>query len=116
MTAPSSKQELQRFLGMMTYLSQFIPHFSEKTHNLRGLLKKDTPWCWDEDYQEEFDKLKETIKTAQALQFYEPKEDLQLEVDASLKGLGATLTQGGKPIAFHSRTLTDCQSRYSNIE
>ena len=33
MPAPQSKDDLQRFLGMLTYLSQYIPHFAEKTHS-----------------------------------------------------------------------------------
>ena len=41
---------------------------------------------------------------------------MTLEVDASQKGLGAALLQNEKPVAFGSKTLTDCQSRYSNIE
>ena len=41
---------------------------------------------------------------------------MELEVDASQKGLGAALVQNGKPVAFGSKTLTECQSRHSNIE
>ena len=43
------KEDLQRFLGMMTYLSKYIPHFAEKSHALHGLLKKDTIWTWNSD-------------------------------------------------------------------
>ena len=31
---PRNKEDLQRFLGLMTYLSQFIPRFSEQAHSL----------------------------------------------------------------------------------
>ena len=41
---------------------------------------------------------------------------MELEVDASQKGLEAALVQNGKPVAFGSKTLTECQSIYSNIE
>ena len=41
---------------------------------------------------------------------------MTLEVDASQKGLGAALLHNEKAVAFSSKTLTDCQSRYSNIE
>ena len=33
-----------------------------------------------------------------------------------MKGLGATLLQEGKPIAFASKALTNTESRYANIE
>ena len=57
MPAPQYKEDLQRFLGMMTYLSQYIPRFAEKSHMLRGLLKKDTTWTWDSAYQKQVDHL-----------------------------------------------------------
>ena len=44
---------------MMTYLSQYIPHFAEKSHTLRGLIKKETTWTWDIAYQNQVDELKE---------------------------------------------------------
>ena len=40
------KKELQEFLGLITYLSPFIPNLADKTHALRGLLKKDAPFLW----------------------------------------------------------------------
>ena len=39
-----------------------------------------------------------------------------IQTDASKFGLGAALLQGGQPIAFASKTLTDVESRYANIE
>ena len=39
-----------------------------------------------------------------------------LQCDASLKGLGACILQDGKPIAFASKSLTDTETRYANIE
>ena len=39
-----------------------------------------------------------------------------VQVDASLRGLGACLIQDGKPIAFASKSLTGAESRYANIE
>ena len=40
---------------------------------------------------------------------------MELEVDASQKGLGAVLVLNGKPVALGSKTLRECQSGYSNI-
>ena len=39
-----------------------------------------------------------------------------IQTDASEFGLGAALLQGGWPIAFVSKTLTDIESCYANIE
>ncbi|UYV69487.1 K02A2.6-like [Cordylochernes scorpioides] len=41
------RQDLERFLGMITYLGRFIPNLSTLTVVLRNLLKKDVPWNWN---------------------------------------------------------------------
>ena len=44
--APTSKQDLQRFFGMVNYLGQFVTNLSKISAPLRMLLKKDMPWQW----------------------------------------------------------------------
>ena len=39
-----------------------------------------------------------------------------MECDASDHALAATLNQGGKSVAFHSRTFSKCEARYSTAE
>lgn len=116
MPTPQNKDDLHRFMGMLTYLSPYIPKFADKAHTLRGLLKNDAPWTWDTDHQKCFEDLKQTVTEHACLKYYDPEAPLTLEVDASQKGLGIALVQDNRPIAFGSKTLTDCQSRYSNIE
>ena len=50
MPAPQNKGELQSFLGMVTYLSPFIPQLSSHTATLRGLLKTDVEYSWNATY------------------------------------------------------------------
>lgn len=116
MQAPNSKDELQRFMGMLNYLAPYIPKLAETAQAVRELLKKDAIWIWEDSHEQCFNKLKSMITPDACLKYYDPKSPLTLEVDASQKGLGVALTQEGKPIAFASKTLTECQSRYSNIE
>ena len=40
MPAPENKSDLQRFLGMVTYLGKFVPNLSEVSALLRVLLEK----------------------------------------------------------------------------
>lgn len=116
MPTPQDKEDLQRFLGMMQYLAPYIPKFSEKAEPLRGLLKKDVPFLWMEDHQNAFNMLKSTISAEACLRYYDPQKATVLEVDASMKGLGACLSQEDKPIAFASKSLSAAQANYSNIE
>ena len=116
MPTPRNKEELESFLGMMNYLSQFIPHFALKTETLRGLVKAKSPWTWDETYQTCYNELKNAISDQSCLKYYDANTPTELQVDASQKGLGAALVQNQQPIVFASKALNECQSRYSNIE
>jgi transposase InsO family protein len=116
MPTPESKEDLQRFMGLMTYLSEYIPNFSSKSAPLRDLLKKGTPYIWQEDHQHCFEEVKKLVTADSCIQYFDPKKPTVLEVDASLKGLGACLLQHGKVVASASKSLTQAQSDYSNIE
>ena len=50
------------------------------------------------------------------LRFYDPDKELSIQCDASQTGLGAALLQGGQPLAFVSRALTDTETRYAQLE
>jgi len=56
------------------------------------------------------------ITSAPALAYFDNTKEIVLNVDASIKGLGAVIMQDGKPGAFGSKTLTTCERRYANIE
>ena len=50
------------------------------------------------------------------LKYYDRNKPMILQCDTSLKGLGACILQDNKPIAFASKSLTDTETRYANIE
>ena len=62
MTAPETKQQLQSFLGMVTYMGNFIPHLSHHTEPLRQLLKKDVTFYWDDQLTRSFQEIKHLLK------------------------------------------------------
>ncbi|XP_055923898.1 uncharacterized protein K02A2.6-like [Eupeodes corollae] len=88
---PTNRKELQRILGYFTYLSKFIPNYSQMMTPLRKLLEKSTQWVWDEIQQKSFDELKEIITKPPVLKLYDP-------------------------VAYASKSLTECQQRYSQLE
>jgi len=92
MPTPQTKEDLQRFLGLMTYVGNFIPNLSTLAAPLRDLIKTDVPYIWEEDHQHTFEELKSSI-TARSVAFYDVTKPLTLEVDASMRGLGACLVQ-----------------------
>ena len=50
------------------------------------------------------------------LKFHDPGAEVTLQCDASEYGLGATLLQGGQPVAFASRTLSRTERNYAQLE
>ena len=112
MTAPQMKQELQLFLGAVNYLQTFVPHLSHHTEPLQAILKKEKFRLGREFKQQSL--LKNAL--LKPLRYYDRNKPVTLQCDASLKGLGACIIQDGQPIAFVSKSLTDTETRYANIE
>ena len=111
---PDSRPKLERFLGMVNYISKFAPNLVEITSPLRRLLKKETKLLWDEPQSKAFEKVKQTITQSPALGNYDPNKELTLEVDSSEDG--TCLMQDGRPIAFASKSLTQAEIGYAQIE
>ena len=65
-----------------------------------------------------FEKLKALIINAEqkSLKFYNRNLPILVQADASKTGLGVALLQEGQPIAFTSKSLSDAEKRYGNME
>ena len=91
MNMPSlkNKEELQRFLGMLTYLSKFIPNLSHVVAPSRTLLEKDVDWHWQNDQAKSYVALGNLVTKAPVLKYFDPSRPTKISVDASSRGLGA---------------------------
>ena len=79
-------------------------------------MRQDVKFQWSDHHMEAFEKIKNLISEDTTLSFYDRNKPITLQVDASSRGLGATIIQDGRPIAFASKALTETESRYANIE
>ena len=93
MQASSTKQELYSFLGIINYLSQFIPSMSDLSSNLRKLLKKNVIFQWTDGHEKEFQELKSKVSSDACLQYFGTAKPVTLQVDVSKVGLGAVVMQ-----------------------
>ncbi|PIK54404.1 hypothetical protein BSL78_08722 [Apostichopus japonicus] len=116
MPKPQCKKDVERFLGMVTYITKLIPNLSTVAAPLRQLLCKDVTWQWLENHENAFIQLKKLVTTTPILCYYDVSKPVTLSVDASQSGLGAVLLQDDKPVAYASRALTETEKAYAQIE
>ena len=118
---PTTKKELQRFLGMVGYYRSFCSNFSTVVCPLTNLLKGGARYVWSVGCQQAFDNVKSLLSTAPVLAAPQLDKPFQLQVDASQVGAGAVLLQTGesgidRPVCYFSRKFNKHQINYSTIE
>lgn len=113
---PKSVKELQSILGMFNYMRDFIPQMAQLTTPLRVLLRKGVVWHWTDQQKIAFENLKEAVSKPPILKNFDPSKDVVIQTDSSQYGVGSVLLQDKQPVAFASRSLTDTEIKYSQIE
>ena len=118
---PQNIADLRHFLGLVNHLMKSCPNLAEKLKPLRDLLKKERVWVWSTTQQEAFQQLKADMVSDQVLALYDPEKETMMSSDASSFGLGAVLMQKQpsgemRPVAYASRSMTETERRYAQIE
>ena len=120
MPTPKDQSDLQRILGLVTYMSRFIPNMSNRTSVLRSLLEKDADWQWLPEHEKACQGIKHILSSHPVLQYYGERKPVKLSSDASKDGIGAALLQetDGQwmPVAYASRAMTSAERNYAQIE
>ena len=118
---PRDIKGIRQFVGLASYYRRFISNFAKIAHPLHALTRKGAPFHWTKECQEAFTSLKNKLSSAPVLSYPDFCKDFVLETDASIRGLGAVLSQkqsDGKlhPIAFASRALSPPEKNYAVTE
>jgi len=120
MPPPSDKKGILRALGMVNFLGKFLPNLSARTTHMRKLLQNDQEFVWSSVHDQEWKRLKGILTTEPVLVFFDHTRPTKISTDASQDGLGAVLLQAigdsWRPVAYASRSLTETERRYSQIE
>ncbi|GKA83052.1 reverse transcriptase domain-containing protein [Tanacetum coccineum] len=113
-------KSIRSFLRHAGFYRRFIKNFLKIARPLTKLLKKDTPFEFDDECRRAFESLKEKLTCA--LVIVSPNWNLPFELmcDASDFAIGDVLGQkDGKnfhPIYFASKTLNSAQQKYTVTE
>lgn len=115
---PTTRKQLQRFLGFANFYRRFIRNYSRVAAPLTCLTSVKSPFVWSPDAEAAFTRLKSLFSSAPVLCHPDPAVQFVVEVDASDTGVGAVLSQRSPsdqklhPCAFFSRRLTPAESNY----
>ena len=120
-TPPRTREEVRSFLGMIGYLSKFIPQYAILTAPLRRLTGQDVVFTWGHEEDQAFRKLKDSITNDDTMAYFDPKKPIVVRTEASFhEGLSAGLFQrtskGLQPVHYISRSMTSAEQRYSQTE
>ena len=118
---PKDASTLHSFLRLTSWDSKFIPNYATVVEPLRALLRKDADFSWTEAAHTQFERVKKMIANSPALALFDPIVTTVVTTDTSDYGLRAVLTQLHEDstegtVAFASRTLTECERKYSTVE
>ena len=114
----NNTKEVKSFLGATQSLTKVLPKLSEKTNTLRNMLKKNEPWKWEKDQEEDYMQMEWMLTNKPCLRHSAKDKEILITTDGSKTGLGNNLRQKQdsrdiKPIAFRSRYLNDTEKNYS---
>jgi len=115
---PTTRRELQRFLGFANFYRHFIRNFSKVAAPLTRLTSVNIKFFWTPEANKAFLRLKALFTSAPILIQPDPDKQFIVEVDASDTGVGAVLSQTAgsnnilHPCAFFSRHLFPSERNY----
>ena len=72
-------------------------------------------WIWEDPQKQVLDSLKDAMTGTPILGYFNVKEEVMVQCDASQFGLGAALLLNGQPIAYASRALNPAETWYAQI-
>ena len=125
MPRPTTKHQLQSFMGKVGYFSKYILNYSHHSGKFTNLLIKNADFKWDASHQRAFEKIKQYLMKPPILTYYDPNKRQKVYTDACDYAIGGVLKQveldneGNdieKIVACFSRTLTRPEKNYTVTE
>ncbi|CAM8999668.1 unnamed protein product [Rhodiola kirilowii] len=103
---PTNIKQLRGFLGLTGYYRRFVHHYASIAAPLTSLLRKDA-YVWTTAATQAFNNLCTALSTTPVLTLPNFSIPFHVHTDASGTGVGAVLAQGGRPISYFSKQLSN---------
>ena len=121
---PQDTKGIQQFLGMVGWFKDHIPEYSTMSRGLRDMVqsgdKPHTTRVWTERAIASFEDIRTAINKCPKLFFTDDGDEVHIETDASMSGIGAILyvIRQGKnyPIQWYSESFTKQQRNWKTQE
>ena len=121
---PKCATDVRAFLGLVRYLSAFLPKLAKYTVTLDELTRKECDKVfpkWTDRHQQSFDSIKRLVTSTDCLTTIDPNlmpsHKIFVTTDASDTGSGAILSFGpsyelARPVAYDSRSFKGAELNY----
>jgi hypothetical protein len=120
---PRNYHDIQRFLGLVQYIAQFLPDITAYTGPLAAMTRNGALFAWRPLHQSCFENIKNICCRTAILRPIDSTIDEPIWVicDASVSGVGAMYGQGPtwqtcRPAGFMSKKFTSAQHHYRVFE
>lgn len=112
---PRSVSEVRSFHGLASFYRRFFHHFSDITVPLTDCMKGNS-FVWTPAANIAFETIKHKLTSAQILALPDFSVVFELHCDACKLGIGAVLSQQGRPVVFFSEKIAGSRARYSTYD
>ena len=116
MPMPETKQEAQRFLGMLNWYREFMPYLAHWAAPLYEATGGDGKFTVTPELIQSYEKCRDLIHKDVMNTHFRDNKETHMYFDASKRAICVILVQDGKIVACYSRALNTAERKYCPME